>query len=175
MSHNINYAHSWLQDLVAPQQKVLDKIVELSASDFGGSHSTFCFMITGAVRSYGFLLRPILRDVCRPYLVTADSVVRYAFFRIFWVSPEVQTHYQINCATRQLSSPAELGGLNVPSFALDAKLAHYAASFDATLVKLMSEYEALAGGAAVAAPERGALESPSAPTSTSTRWALVTL
>jgi hypothetical protein len=31
-----------------------------------------------------------------------------------------------------------------------------------------------AGGAAAAAPEKGALVGPSAPTSTSTRWALVT-
>jgi hypothetical protein len=31
-----------------------------------------------------------------------------------------------------------------------------------------------AGGAAAEAPERGALAGPSAPTSTSTRWALVT-
>jgi hypothetical protein len=35
--------------------------------------------------------------------------------------------------------------------------------------------EAPAGGAAAAAPERGALGGPSAPTSTSTRWALVTM
>jgi hypothetical protein len=32
-----------------------------------------------------------------------------------------------------------------------------------------------AGGAAAAAPERGALAGQSAPTSTSTRWALVTM
>jgi hypothetical protein len=40
-----------------------------------------------------------------------------------------------------------------------------------------SEYDeaAPAGGAAAAAPERGALAWPSAPTSTSTRWALLTL
>jgi hypothetical protein len=35
--------------------------------------------------------------------------------------------------------------------------------------------EAPAGGAAAAAPERGALACPSAPTSTSTRWAPVTM
>jgi hypothetical protein len=39
----------------------------------------------------------------------------------------------------------------------------------------VSEAGAPAGGAAVAAPERGALPGPSAPTSTSTRWALVTM
>jgi hypothetical protein len=37
-----------------------------------------------------------------------------------------------------------------------------------------SDVAAPAGGAAAAAPERGALAGPSAPTSTSTRWALVT-
>jgi hypothetical protein len=35
--------------------------------------------------------------------------------------------------------------------------------------------DAHAGGVAVAAPERGALGGPSAPTSTSTRWALVAM
>jgi hypothetical protein len=39
--------------------------------------------------------------------------------------------------------------------------------------KCNSTLVAPAGGAAAAAPERGALAGPSAPTSTSTRWAMV--
>jgi hypothetical protein len=40
-------------------------------------------------------------------------------------------------------------------------------------LSLFCAYKAPAGGAAAAAPERGALAGPLAPTSTSTRWALV--
>jgi hypothetical protein len=46
----------------------------------------------------------------------------------------------VNCAKRQLSLPAEFGGLNVPSLELDIELAHYA-SFIATLANLISDYE----------------------------------
>jgi hypothetical protein len=45
--------------------------------------------------------------------------------------------------------------------------------FDCMVVNIKSDTMAAAGGAA-AAPEGGALASPSAPTFTSTRWALVT-
>jgi hypothetical protein len=42
--------------------------------------------------------------VRRPYLATADSVVRCDFFSVFVViSPDVRTRDQINCATRHLS------------------------------------------------------------------------
>jgi hypothetical protein len=49
-------------------------------------------------------------------------------------------HYQLNCAKRQLSLPAEFGGLNVPSLEVDAEYANYA-SFTATLANLISNYE----------------------------------
>jgi hypothetical protein len=39
----------------------------------------------------------------------------------------------------------------------------------------LTKIAAPAGGASAAAPERGALAGPSAPTSNSTRWALVNL
>jgi hypothetical protein len=61
-------------------------------------------------------------------------------FVFFCVSPEVQAHEQINPATRELSLPAEFGGLNVPSLALDAELAHYA-SFEASVAILIIDYE----------------------------------
>jgi hypothetical protein len=102
-SYNINYVRSRLQDSVAAQDKSLDKSVHFYALDFGGAHSAFRLMITCAVRRYGLMLRT-LHVVCRPYLATADSVVRLDVFRIFGVSPEVrQTHDQINSATRMLS------------------------------------------------------------------------
>jgi hypothetical protein len=86
------------------------------------------------------LLRILPLDVSRPYLAIADSVVRFADFRIFGASSAVHTHDQINCATRQLSLPAEFRGLNIPSFALDVEPAHNA-SFDATLASLITNYE----------------------------------
>jgi hypothetical protein len=53
-SHNVNYAHSGLQDSVAAQQKILDKIVDFFASDFGAVYSAFRLVIMCAVRRYGF-------------------------------------------------------------------------------------------------------------------------
>jgi hypothetical protein len=116
--------------------------VEFFASDFGGVHSAFRLTITCTVRRYGFLLHNLPPDVCRPYLAAADSVVWYAIFRIFefrvfeTLKPqtplEVYTHDQMNCATRHFPLPAEFGGLDVPSFAIDVEPTHYA-SFDATL------------------------------------------
>jgi hypothetical protein len=58
-SHNENYVHSWLQDIVEAHQLLLDKIDCFAMSDFGGTHATFCSMITCAVRHYGFLLRTL--------------------------------------------------------------------------------------------------------------------
>jgi hypothetical protein len=49
----------------------------------------------------------------------------FSFVYIFGVSPEVQTHDKISCATSQLSLPAEFGGLNLPSLALDDEPTHY--------------------------------------------------
>jgi hypothetical protein len=88
-SHNINYVYYWLQDSVASPQKILDKLVNFYTSDFGDAHSAFRVMITCAVRRYGFLLRTLPPSVCRPYLATFDSVVRYVVFRIFGVSREI--------------------------------------------------------------------------------------
>jgi hypothetical protein len=59
---------------------------------------------------------------------------------MFGVFPEVQTNDQIICATRQLSLPAEFGGLNVPPLALDAEPPHFV-SFDATLASLTTHYK----------------------------------
>jgi predicted glycoside hydrolase/deacetylase ChbG (UPF0249 family) len=57
------------------------------------------------------------------------------------VSRDVQTIDRLNCAKRQLSLPAELGGLNVSSLELDAEFAQHYASFIATLANLITYYE----------------------------------
>jgi hypothetical protein len=82
-------------------------------------------MITCAERRYGFLLRTLPPNICRPYLATADMTVRSTVLRILGVSQDVQTLEQLNCAKRQLSLPAEFGGLNVPSLVLEVEHAHY--------------------------------------------------
>jgi hypothetical protein len=143
--HNENYVQSWLQDTVEAHQLLLDKIVRFAMSDFGGTHAAFRLMITFAVRRYGFLLRTLPPDICRPYLATTDRAVRAAVYRILVVSPDAQTLNQLNCAKRQLSLPAKFGGLNVPSLELDAEPAHYA-SFTATLANMITDYESESQG-----------------------------
>jgi hypothetical protein len=77
----------------------LDKIVCFAMSEFGGTHAAFRLMITCAVRRYGFLLRTLPPDICRPYLAIADRTVRTTVYRIvLGVSRDVQTLYQLNCA-----------------------------------------------------------------------------
>jgi hypothetical protein len=99
-------------------------------SDFGGSHAAFRLMITCAIhRRYGFLLRTLPPNICQPYLAIAHRAARTAVYRIFGVSQDVQTLDQQNCAKRQLSLPAEVGELNVPSLELDAEHAHNASCF----------------------------------------------
>jgi hypothetical protein len=117
---------------------LLDKIVSFAMSDFG-AHVAFRLMIMCAVRCYGFLLRTLLHDICRPYLVVPYRAVPIAAFQILGVSQDVQTLDHLNCAKRQLSLPADLGGLNVPSLELDVEPAHYA-SFNATLANLFIDY-----------------------------------
>jgi hypothetical protein len=97
-------------------------------------------MITCAVRCYGFLLRTLPQNICRPYLATAYRVVHTAAYRILGVSQDVQTLDKLNCVKRKLSLPVEFGGLNVPSLELDVESAHYT-SFTATLANLVSDYE----------------------------------
>jgi hypothetical protein len=139
-SHNENHFHSWLQDNVEAHHLLLDKIVCFAMSNFGGTHAVFRFIISCAVRRYWFFLRTFPLDICRPYLATANRAVRVAVFRILGVSQDVQTLDQLNCAKRQLSLPANFGGLNVPSLELDAEPAHYA-SFTATLANPITTYE----------------------------------
>jgi hypothetical protein len=139
-SHNENYVHSWLQDTVEAHQLLLDNIACFAMSDFGGTHGAFRLMITCAVRRYGFLLRTLPRDTCRPYFAAADRAVRTTVYRILGVSHDVQTLYQLSCAKRKVSLPAEFGRLNVPSLGLDAEPAHYA-SFIATLANLITDNE----------------------------------
>jgi hypothetical protein len=80
---------------------------------------------------------PSSLDIYRPYLATLNRAVRTAVFRDLGVSREVQTTLdEINCVDRQLSLPAEFGGLNVPSLELDVEHAHYA-SFTATLANMI--------------------------------------
>jgi hypothetical protein len=109
-------------------------------SDFREKHAAFRLIITCAVRRYGFLLRTLPRDVCRPYLAIADRAVRIIVYCILGVSLNVQTLDQLNCAERKLSLPTEFGGLNVPSLELDAEPAHYV-SFTATLASRIIDYE----------------------------------
>jgi hypothetical protein len=56
-----------------------------------------------------------------------------------------------------------------------ASYKHLLVDVTATSARINSSVPAPAGGATAAAPEGGAFACPSAPTSTSTRWALVTL
>jgi hypothetical protein len=109
-SHNENYVHSGLQDTVEAHQILLDKIVCFAMSDFGGTHAAFRLMIKCAVRRYGFLLRTLPPNICRPYLATADRAVRTIVYRIWDVSQDVQTLDQLNCAKRKLSLLAEFWG-----------------------------------------------------------------
>jgi hypothetical protein len=83
-------------------------------------------MIMCAVRRYDFLLRTLPHNSCHPYIATEDSVVWHDVFHIFRVPPEVETHDQIDSATRQFPLPTEFGGLNVPSLALDVGPTHHA-------------------------------------------------
>jgi hypothetical protein len=101
-SHNEIYVHYWLQDTVEAHQILLDKIVCFAMSDFGGAHGAFRLMITCALRRYGFLLRTLSPDICRPYLAAADRADRYAVFRTLDVSQNVRAHDQLNCAKCQL-------------------------------------------------------------------------
>jgi hypothetical protein len=98
--HNDNHVHSWLQDIVEAHQLTLDKIFCFVLSNFGGAHAASRLMITCAVHRYGFLLRTLPHDICRPYLVFADRAVRVAVFKILGVSHEVQTLDNLTCATR---------------------------------------------------------------------------
>jgi hypothetical protein len=123
-SHNENYVHSWLQDTVEAHQLILDKIVCFAMSDLGETHAAFRLMITCSVRRYGFLLRTLPPDICRPYLATATRAVRTIDYGILGVFHDVQALDQLNCAKRQLSYHAEFGELNVPSLELDVELAH---------------------------------------------------
>jgi hypothetical protein len=50
--------------------------------------------------------------------IAADRAVRAAASRILGVSLDAQTLDKLNGAKRQLSLPAEFGGLNVPSLEL---------------------------------------------------------
>jgi hypothetical protein len=97
-------------------------------------------MITCAVRRYGFSLRTVPHDICRPYLATRDRAVHFEVFRILGVCHDAQTLDHLNYAKRQLSPPAELGELNAPSLQLDVELAHYA-SFTSTLANMITDYE----------------------------------
>ena len=86
-SYNENYIRSWLQDTVEAHQILLDKLVCFAMSDFGGIHAASRLMLTCAVRRYGFLLRTLLSNICRPHqIVGADRAVLTAIFRILGVS-----------------------------------------------------------------------------------------
>jgi hypothetical protein len=126
---------------VEAHQLLLDKIVCFAMSDFGRTHPAFRLMITYAVRRYGFLLRNLPPDICRSYLATADRAVRTVVHRILGVFQDVQTLDKLNCAKRQLSLAAEVGGLsNVRSLELDVEPAHYA-PVTATLANAIIDYE----------------------------------
>jgi hypothetical protein len=88
-SHNTNYVHSWLQDMVEAHKLLLDKIVCYAMSNFGGTHVAIRLMITCAVRRYGFLLRTLPPHICRSYLVAAHIAVRTVVLRILDVSQDV--------------------------------------------------------------------------------------
>jgi hypothetical protein len=99
-SHNENYVHSWLQDIVEAHQFLLDKIICFATPDIGGAHASFRLMITYVVPRYGFLLRTLPVNIRRPYLVVADTAAHTAVFRILSVSQDVQTLDHLNYAKR---------------------------------------------------------------------------
>jgi hypothetical protein len=99
-SHDENYVHSWLQDIVEAHQLLLDKIACFATLDFGGAHAAFLLMIMCAVRRHGFLLRTLPPDICRPYLISVDRAVQTTVLRILGVSEDVQTLDKLNCAKR---------------------------------------------------------------------------
>jgi hypothetical protein len=80
-------------------------------SDFGGAHLVFRLIITCVVHLYGFLLRTLSPNICRPYLVVVDTAVRTAVLRILGISRDVQTRDNLNYVKCLLSLPAEFGGL----------------------------------------------------------------
>jgi hypothetical protein len=125
---------------VEAHQLLLDKIACFARSDFEGTRASFRLMITCVVRRYGFLFRTPPRNICRPYLATANMPVRIAVYRILGVCEDVEALDKLNCAKRQLSFPAEFGGLIVPPLELDVELVHYA-SFSATLANLITYTE----------------------------------
>jgi hypothetical protein len=86
------------------------------------------------------LLHTLTPDICRPYLVAANTAVCTAVFKILGVSHDAQTLDQRNFSKRQLSLPAEFGGLNVPPLELDVEPAQYAL-LTATLANMISDYE----------------------------------
>jgi hypothetical protein len=140
-SHNEKFVHSWLQDTVEAHRLLLGKIVCFTKLDFGGAHAAFRLIIMYAVRRYGFLLRTLPPNICRPYLPTANRAIRITVFRILGTSQDVQTLDYLNCAKRQLFLPSEFGGLNnAQSLELDAEPAQYA-SFTATLAHLITQCE----------------------------------
>jgi hypothetical protein len=76
---NGNYFHSWLQDTVEAYHLLLDKIVCFAMSDFGEAHVAFRFMITCAVRSYGFLLRLVIDgivDILQAHFAAISGIFR---------------------------------------------------------------------------------------------------
>jgi hypothetical protein len=99
-SYNENYVHSWLQDTVEAHELLLDMSICFAMSDFEGTYAAFRMIITCAVRRYGFLLRTLPPDICRPYLYAPDTTVRTSIFRILGVPQEIQALDQLNCAKR---------------------------------------------------------------------------
>ena len=87
-SHNEKFVHSWLQDTVEAHRLLLGKIVCFTKLDFGGAHAAFRLIIMYAVRRYGFLLRTLPPNICRPCHVDAHRAVRTEVFRILGVSPD---------------------------------------------------------------------------------------
>jgi hypothetical protein len=75
-------------------KKVLDKVVDFSASNFGGVHSAFWLKITCSVRRTGFMLCTLPLDAFHPYHATAYSIVRSVVFSILGGYPEVDTQKQ---------------------------------------------------------------------------------
>jgi hypothetical protein len=139
-SFNENYVHSRVQGAVEAHQLLLDNIV--CFANVGLWRGTYSFSLNDHVCSSSLwvLVPHPSPSICRPYLAVAYSVVRTAVIRILGVSHDIQTLDKLNCVKRQLSLPAEFGGLNVPSLELDAERVHYA-SFTAILAYLITDYE----------------------------------
>jgi hypothetical protein len=115
-------------------------------------------------------LRDLLSDASNSDYVGSSTVYTSGHSSLDMESPAIS-----HAAISALVSPAPTALRFVDACANISLKANRFAFIAGRYTKLRTPPPAPAGGAAAEAPEGGAFAGPSAPTSTSTRWALVTL